>query len=388
MVTNNINNETPPNGSPYEPECESQLQGLLKFVAAEEIPSSADLFSAEMLEEYLCSVGDPPLSLVTVGDIMLGARARRRIQEHGIDYPFSAVLPILRRAPIVVGNLEGPLARKAQKQDRTFSYRAKPTIAKYLIRAGINVVTLANNHLTDCGREGILETLQALATAGVKPLGAAANASAAHRPVILEAAGLQIGLLSYYWNRRCAATATLPGGAMGQFDELEADICALRKQVDRLVVMFHWGRPYKLDPSPRARAKAHVAVDCGADAVVGHHPHILQAFEIYRNCPIFYSVGNFAFGSGNSKAEGLLLGFRFEGTKTVVNIYPLYVKNRDPRVNYQPKVLRGDAVERKLRYLAALSGRNGAFLQIEQGRGKLELPCRAATSTMRGKTVA
>ena len=375
-------------GSSAHPEYESRMQTLLKFVPAHEIPSSEDLFSAELLENHLAALGEPPLSLIAVGDIMLGGRTRRRIREHGRDYPFSAVLPILQRAPIVLGNLEGPLAQKAQKHNRNFSYRVKPKVATSVLRAGINVVTLANNHLVDCGREGVLETLEALAAAGVTPLGAAANQNAAHEPVIREAGGFRIGLLGYYWNRRCAATANLPGSAMGVFEELETDIRQLRSRVDRVVVTFHWGRPYKLEPSPRARAKARFAIDCGAHAIVGHHPHIIQAFEIYRRCPIFYSIGNFAFGSGNSRAEGLMLGFRFEDARMLVNVYPLYVKNRDPRVNYQPKLLRGDAAERMLRRLIEISLRSGRLLTIERGTGKLDLPFCDPSVRKKAKTLA
>jgi hypothetical protein len=374
MLTEKTNKLVLPISSAVE--YEAGVQTLLRFVPSNEIPISEDLFSADLLDGHLASLREPPLSLIVVGDIMLGGRARRRIKEQGRDYPFSAVLPILRRAPIVLGNLEGPLAQKAQKVNRNFSYRVKPKSASSLLRAGINVVTLANNHLVDCGREGVLETLHALAVAGVTPLGAAANEQAAHEPVIREANGLRIGLLGYYWNRRCAATANLPGSAMGIFEELETDIRKLRRKVERVVVTFHWGRPYKAEPSPRARAKAHFAIDCGAHAVVGHHPHIIQAFEIYRRCPIFYSIGNFAFGSGNSRAEGLMLGFRFEEARTLVNVYPLYVKNRDPRVNYQPKLLRGDAADRMLRHLTEISMQGGRLLKIEGGTGKLDLPFR------------
>jgi poly-gamma-glutamate capsule biosynthesis protein CapA/YwtB (metallophosphatase superfamily) len=377
-----------PNASSPHREYESRTQTLLKFVPAHEIPSSEDLFSAELLESHLAALGEPPLSLIAVGDIMLGGRTRRRIREHGRDYPFSAVLPILQRAPIVLGNLEGPLAQKAQKQNRNFSYRVKPKAATSVLRAGINVVTLANNHLVDCGREGVLETLEALTAAGVTPLGAAANQNAAHEPVIREAGGVRIGLLGYYWNRRCAATANLPGSAMGVFEELETDIRQLRTRVDRVVVTFHWGRPYNPEPSPRARAKARFAIDCGAHAIVGHHPHIIQAFEVYRRCPIFYSIGNFAFGSGNSRAEGLMLGFRFEEARTLVNVYPLYVKNRDPRVNYQPKLVRGEAAERMLRRLIEISSRSGRQLKIERGTGKLDLPFCDPSVRKKAKTLA
>jgi hypothetical protein len=378
-MTEKITASIPAIGSSVPPEYALRMEMLLKFVPAHEIPSSEDLFSAELLENHLAALGESPLSLIAVGDIMIGGRARRRIKEHGRDYPFSAVRPILRRVPIVLGNLEGPLAQKAPKQNRNFSYRVRPKVASTLLRAGINVVTLANNHLVDCGREGVLETLKALAVAGVTPLGAGANEQSAHEPVIREAGGLRIGLLGYYWNRRCAATAKVPGSAMGVFEELETDIRKLRSRVDRVVVTFHWGRPYKPDPSPRARAKALFAIDCGAHAVVGHHPHIIQPFEVYRRCPIFYSIGNFAFGSGNSRAEGLMLGFRFEYARTVVNVYPLYVKNRDPRVDYQPKLLRGNAAEQMLRRLIEISARSEGLLKIEGGRGTLDLPVRNTT---------
>ena len=121
------------------------------------------------------------------------------------------------------------------------------------------------------------------------------------------------------------------------------------------------------------RARARFAVDCGADVVIGHHPHIVQPFEIYHGCPIFYSVGNFTFGSRNSHAEGLLVAIRFEDLQTTVNAYPLYVKNRDPRVRFQPKVLKGAGADRALRRLAEISGPAGAELTVQAGRGILRL---------------
>lgn len=351
-----------------------QWRGSLKHLAPEEIPPSESLLSGEALEGYLNALAEPPLSLIAVGDIMLGGRGKEALAEHGPDYAFEAVLPILRRASIVLGNLEGPFARKAPREPRNHSYRVNPELAASLRRAGINVVTLANNHLLDCGRAGVLETLETLTLADIAALGAGANQEAAHAPVIRQAGRWRIGLLGYFWNRRCAATMDLPGSAMNRRAALEADIRALREQVDRVVVSFHWGFSYNREPSPKQRAKAHFAVDCGADAVVGHHPHIAQPFEIYRGCPIFYSVGNFAFGSGNSRAEGLLVGLRFENTRTIVDVYPLYVKNRDPRVHYQPKVLTGEPSERMLRNLVAISGPSGELLKVERGRGRLDLP--------------
>jgi poly-gamma-glutamate capsule biosynthesis protein CapA/YwtB (metallophosphatase superfamily) len=147
--------------------------------------------------------------------------------------------------------------------------------------------------------------------------------------------------------------------------------------VDRIVVEFHWGVPYERTPLAEDREKARLAIACGADAVVGHHPHVIQPFEIHGQCPIFYSVGNFTFGSGNSRAEGLMVGFRFGPNETEVEVYPLYVKNRDPRVRYQPKVLRGEAAARVLGSLAEMSGAHGVALVAGPLGATLRLPRRA-----------
>lgn len=348
-------------------------------VPPDEIPKDNELFAAGTLDEYLAALGEPPFSVVAVGDIMLGGRARSVVAERGDAYTFDAVSPLLRRGTVVLGNLEGPFARHARKEPRNHSYRVDPRLAAALARANIGVVTLANNHLLDCGRAGVVETLDALAHAGVAPLGAGLNETAAHVPVVRQAGRLQIGFLGYYWNRRCAATANLPGSAVDSPDALAADIRELRRRVDRVVVAFHWGVPYVREPSTDDRAKARFAIDCGADAVIGHHSHVVQPFEVYRGRPVFFSVGNFVMGSGNSGAEGLLLGLHFDEGRTTVRVFPLYVKNRDPRVNYQPKVLRGGAADWVLGRLAAMSGASGAYLTREKEWGRLDLRDAAAS---------
>jgi poly-gamma-glutamate capsule biosynthesis protein CapA/YwtB (metallophosphatase superfamily) len=324
------------------------LTQLSRHVSLEEIPSTEDLLSSEQLEEWLLARSEPPLDLLVGGDVMLAGRSQPLLAAHGPGYPFEAVAPLLNRASVVLANLEGPLARNATKRssDRNFSYRVAPLAADALAEAGIRLLTLANNHLMDCGPEGVLETLDVLESADIKVVGAGVDSAAAHAPAILSTPGGTLGVLGYYWNRRCAATATRAGGAMDDPASLERDIPALRRQVDFLVVTEHWGVPYDRGPSAAERERARRAIDLGADAVVAHHPHVIQPCEIYRGRPIFYSIGNFAFGSGNSKAEGLLVGFRCTPAELGVEVYPLYVKNRDPRVNYQPKVVSGLSARR------------------------------------------
>lgn len=354
------------------------LARLIRHVPRGEIPQSEDLLSATMLAERLAVEGDGPFDLLVGGDVMLGGRTEPILSQNGATYPFGAIDPLLRHSEVVLANLEGPLARRAERADtaRNFSYRVQPATAKTLAQVGIDVVTLANNHLVDCGREGVVETLRALEEAQIASVGAGTDIRGAHRPVIRKTRGGRLGILGYYWNRRCAATECHAGSAMDDPAALAADIVALRNQVELLLVTFHWGIPYERVPAQADREKARLAVDLGADIVVSHHPHVIQPFEIYRGCPIFYSVGNLTFGSGNSRAEGMLVGARFDDNHLEVDVFPLYVKNRDPRVAYQPKVLTGRAGARVLRNLAAMSGDYGGLLQVKPWCGRLRLPRR------------
>jgi poly-gamma-glutamate capsule biosynthesis protein CapA/YwtB (metallophosphatase superfamily) len=353
---------------------DDSLARLVRHVMAEDIPADTDLFPPAELARWLHACAKSRLDLLVGGDVMLGGRSKRLLAEHGGDYPFAAVRPLFEHASTVLVNLEGPVARHADRQDRRFSYRAAPWTAEALAGAGVRLVTLANNHLMDCGREGVTETLEVLSHAGVRVIGAGADCVAAHAPAVLEAPGGTVGVLGYYWNRRCAATARLPGGAMDDDASLERDITALRQRVDLLVVTSHWGVPYERVPAEAERSRARRAIDLGADAVIAHHPHVVQPLEIHRGRPIFFSVGNLAFGSGNTKAEGLLVGLRLEPEWLVVEVYALYVKNRDPRVAYQPKVMRGRGAHRLFRKLHGLTEDGGDPVGPDEARVVLRFP--------------
>ena len=167
-------------------------------------------------------------------------------------------------------------------------------------------------------------------------------------PLVLRAGPRRVGMLGWYWHSRCGAAGTLPGCALSDPALVQAAIQELRPRVDYLVASFHWGETYVRQPSAEARMKARLAIDAGADLVIGHHPHVLQPMEIHRGRPIFYSLGNGLMGSGNSRAEGLAVAVRCAQQKAEIHLYPLYVKNRDPRIDYQTKVLAGAGAARLL----------------------------------------
>ena len=212
-------------------------------------------------------------------------------------------------------------------------------------------------------------------------LGSARDLSEARSPLILQAGDWRVGLIGYFstgsaWNRRCGATSRRPGAATGTEMELREDVTRLRSLVDWVVVTFHWGVPYERYPLPEDRTKARYAIECGADLVVGHHPHVVQPYEVYRDRPIFYSLGNFAFGSGSSRAEGLVVRVMFSDSGITCQLFPLYVKNRDSRVNYQSRVLTGSYAERFLTQLSDISAPFAPPLELRSAVGFLHVPLR------------
>lgn len=354
-------------------EAQSRIERIKSKCRPETIPSTAEILTASQLNAKLQQHQLGPYSLIAVGDVMVGSRARKRTNEFGWDYIFHSTEPLFRRSAIVLANQEGPIARRAQKLPRNHSYKVSPKYTTVLTRAGFNVLTLANNHLLDCGREGVLESLKYLKKHGIHAIGIGRREKDAHQPAIVQAGEHTVGLLGYYWNRRTAARGKRPGSAMDTPEALAQDIARLRPLVDRVVVTVHWGVPYDREPSITDQEKARLMISLGADIVIGHHPHIIQKVEVFQNRPIFYSVGNFAFGTGNSHAESMVLGVDFQPDQTVIDMFPAYVRNRDPRINYQPKIMTGEISVRVLEHLKSLST-EGQKIQINDGIGRLSVP--------------
>jgi poly-gamma-glutamate capsule biosynthesis protein CapA/YwtB (metallophosphatase superfamily) len=344
------------------------------------IPDDGDLIDPDQLELFLSSSAIAPYHLAAVGDVMTGMRMRHRIRRFGPDYPLAWVKPIFRHCALITGNLEAPFASTSERLETTrkYSYKVDPKSAPVLRRGGFAAMTIANNHIRDCGPGGVIETLDTLERHHIKPYGGGRNQNSAHDPAIFDGVDIRIGLLGYYWNDRTAARDDLPGSAQDLPELVERDLARLRPLVDRIAVMVHWGDiTYQRHPAEQDRVKAQHFIDMGADAVIGHHPHILQAIEIYKDRPILYSVGNFAFGSGNSKGESILPCFYFGARQIDLDIYPVYVQNRDPRLDYQPKIMGGAAGRATIDRLLDLSpGLGGAIAAVQDRCLKLSIPSR------------
>jgi poly-gamma-glutamate synthesis protein (capsule biosynthesis protein) len=276
-----------------------------------------------------------------VGDIMLGGKGTGTYTRMGYDYPFASMTNELKSADITIGNLEAPITRHGKEfTGKKFRFRANPAAAKALRRAGFSVLTLANNHMMDYGAGGLEETLRHLDNAGILHAGAGENLDSARKPAVMLVGEKRIAFLAY--------SKTLPSqfyaghGRAGTAPGVESlyieDISKAKSVADYVVVSFHWGTEKASTPRSYQVATARRAIDAGADVVIGHHPHVLQGVERYKNGVIFYSIGNFAFGSMSRGSDvGAIARVTLENGIKEAEVIPLNVSNYE--IHFQPNIL-------------------------------------------------
>ena len=319
-----------------------------------------------------------PIKVVAVGDIMLDGTARPVLGENGYDYPFVQAKRYFEGAQVVFGNLEGPLTdRGAPEQDKTYVFHSPPQkVSQALKAAGFNVVSLANNHTLDYGAEGLAQTMEALDAAGIAHAGAGATLEQARRPVIIEAGGKRIAVLAYSLTlpESFYATANKAGTAFGHEAVVRRDIAAARRQADIVLVSFHWGQEGKTALRDYQVQLGHAAIDAGAAAVIGHHPHILQAIEHYKDGVILYSLGNFTFGSYSKDARvSAVAELIFNGDRVQsLRLHPINVDNF--QVAFQPQILSGPEADRVVAGLTDLSAERHTALVNDHGAAVLSMP--------------
>jgi poly-gamma-glutamate synthesis protein (capsule biosynthesis protein) len=269
------------------------------------------------------NVAEGSLTLALVGDVYINRPDPASI--------FASTLEHLRAADVRFGNCEMPISEAGEpwpgKPLGKNLYKMPPESIAGFTAAGFDVVSVASNHSIDFGRGALLRTLELLDAAGIRHCGAGKNLDEAHRPALVTRNGVTIAFLAYCslympgWeatsDRSGIATVRVetaykphprfhevPGSPAITLnfpdppdrDHVVADIRAARSRADLVVVSWHWGvsEGYRL-LVPYQRELGHVALDAGADLLIGHHPHMLQGVEIYNGKPLFYSLGNFAF---------------------------------------------------------------------------------------------
>lgn len=284
--------------------------------------------------------------LMAVGDVMLARKVNRLTATEGLDYPFRAVLNPLRRADITFGNLESPLSNRGfAMPGKGICFRARPEMAGILADTGFDVMSVANNHALDYDADAFLDTMQLLEENKIKPVGGGRNLTEARQPVIIEKNGVKIGVLAYtifadiifshQYPRRFEATDTVCGVAPLVEAMVLEDVKALDSRVDYTIVSLHWGVEYSSVPAAQQRELAHKIIDQGGDIVLGHHPHIIQGFERYKNGLIAYSLGNFVFDQNQHvfTRQGLMLDLWLTKKELrSICAYPVFIAQSQPYI--------------------------------------------------------
>jgi len=266
--------------------------------------------SQVMNPEALSKIPGGEVHLMFFGDIMLSRSVGKKMVElNDFRYPFLSVASKTQEVDIAFANLENPISNRGKNQGSIYSFRADPRTVEGLVHAGFDVVSLANNHMWDWGRDALEDTINILKQANIQGVGAGKNEEEANRPVITRKKGVSFGFLAYtnLMPESLNARGDSPGLSSFEEEKAKLDIQKLRSEVDIVVVSMHWGEEYKTESNDAQKGLARGFIDAGADLVIGHHPHVIQEVEQYKNGWIAYSLGNFIFDQNFSLAtrEGL-----------------------------------------------------------------------------------
>ncbi|HEY9061787.1 MAG TPA: CapA family protein [Pseudobacteroides sp.] len=259
------------------------------------------------------------ITLSFAGDVLLDRNVANVISQKGAKFILSDVKPVLAASDISMINLECPISTRGTKaKDKQFTFRAKPSSVEALTSAGIDIVTLANNHILDFGTDAMLDTFTNLDKAGIKYVGAGYDLDKASMAKYYNLNGSNVAILGsshvipvVEW----AAGKNSPGVATTYNPaRLLSEISNAKKKADIVVVYLHWGTERNTKPDTYQRNLAKKYIDSGADLVIGSHPHVLQGFEYYKGKLIAYSLGNFVFT--NIKNDTMILNVKFNRDKS------------------------------------------------------------------------
>jgi poly-gamma-glutamate capsule biosynthesis protein CapA/YwtB (metallophosphatase superfamily)/uncharacterized membrane protein (UPF0127 family) len=258
------------------------------------------------------------IKLLFVGDIMMTRSVEGKINDLNkkFIFPFLNILNYLKSFDYVIANLEGSVSDKGTKVGSKYSFRMKPEVAPALKDANINVVNLANNHIFDYSKVAFEDTLKSLEKNNIKYFGNS------YEPLIIEKEGVKIGFLGFSDFLKHLEVRENKIGVAVINDNLNEVIRKAKEKVDILIISFHWGEEYQKLANERQEKLAKIAIDSGADLVIGHHPHVIQDIEKYKNKFIFYSLGNFIFDQNFSKETMIGGGVEVSiKNKKIENIY-------------------------------------------------------------------
>lgn len=330
------------------------------------ISRGVEIVSDKKLEVAKVKKTDQPLSIMAFGDVMLSRYVRTLMDENGVDYPFRKIQNpatlFAEGANVVFGNLEGPVDGHGTKGGTSMVFSFNEDIGEILKNFGFTMLSIANNHALDQGRDGRQNTIDTLTNSG---LGWCGNSTEVDPQSVYYST---VGDKKFAFICFHSAISYLDLNAANDL------IRAVRPNVDYLVVSIHWGVEYQHKPNYEMQVKpGHDFIDAGADFVIGHHPHVVQSFEVYNGKLIFYSLGNFVFDqywSTDTQEElaiGIILTKIEDSIKSKVYLFPMKSERSQSRMMSEEE--KAKWVEKFIGY-----GSYDEVMQQEIRNGVIEIP--------------
>jgi poly-gamma-glutamate synthesis protein (capsule biosynthesis protein) len=260
------------------------------------------------------------VTLAFGGDVHFEGVIRGRL-ERDPETAFGPIASVLRRADLAMVNLETAITTRGSAQSKSFTFRAPPTAFQALKSAGVDVVTMANNHGMDYGLVGLEDSIDAAQQAHFPVVGIGRDADHAFRPYRVTVNGQRIAIIgaTQVLDGSLASAWTAGDGKPGLasaylVDRLLATVRAARRTADTVVVDLHWGKELSRCPIERQRELAPKLVKAGADVVVGSHAHVLLGGGYLGPAYVDYGLGNFVFyASGGAAAQSGVLTLTARG---------------------------------------------------------------------------
>jgi poly-gamma-glutamate capsule biosynthesis protein CapA/YwtB (metallophosphatase superfamily) len=315
------------------------------------------------------------MKLLLIGDVMLGRLVNEKLKSQSPQFPWGDTLPVFKEADARICNLECVLADNGLPAQKMFTFRSDANNVAVLRAAGIDAVSLANNHTLDYGREALAETWALLEQESIRYAGAGPNLLAAQDPAVLDVESMKIGMLSI-------TDTNEPGWGAGKdysgvwhvpvdtYDLRAQDLIEKIKQskaaVDLLIVSLHWGSNWGYVPEKGHRAFAHALINAGTDIVFGHSCHVFRGIEVYKNKPIIYSAGDFiddyAIDVIERNDESFIFMIETYGNRIQhILLYPTIIMHCQAQLAVLPRAIRIAArMEALCRELGVTAGWNDA----------------------------
>ena len=294
------------------------------------------LFSRKRSLNDINNIGTDEIVLITTGDV-IPARSVNHIStnKNNFKWAFENIAPLLKSADITFINMEAPLIKNCPLTDEGFIFCGDERHSEGLLYSGVDVVNYANNHMSNYGVEGIDNTKNILDSVGILSVGLSSG------PVYKTVKGVSFAFLAYN-----SLGVPEPLVSYADKEKMKREISAVDNAADVVVVGMQWGEEYTTQITSLQKELAHLAVDSGADLVIGNHPHWIQPAEIYKSGVILYAHGNLIFDQMWSleTRQGILAGFIFKGKELADVVFiPVLIEGYG-----QPRILEGSGREKIL----------------------------------------